>query len=127
MRQNNAETQYHFWEEVMDKRVIRLLTLAVAIALQGGVGFIHCSQDIKDQAEQVSWVKRFENGFIVSPYCIGPKGTLEAPLGAKNRGTGDAAAKNAFVESWERDNYNFRQLSTVLFVCFFGSRWAYPR
>jgi len=46
--------------------------MAIAIALEGGVGVIHCNLSIDDQAKQVSDVKRYECGFIMDPVCINP-------------------------------------------------------
>lgn len=42
--------------------------MAIALALQGGIGVIHYNFDsIDKQVEQVSKVKRFENGFVEDP------------------------------------------------------------
>ena len=45
--------------------------LAIAIARQGGLGFIHKNMNIVDQAEQVRQVKRSESGMIVDPVTLG--------------------------------------------------------
>ena len=50
--------------------------MAVAIALAGGVGFIHCQCPPADQADMVMRVKRFENGFIRCPAVCAPTDTL---------------------------------------------------
>jgi IMP dehydrogenase len=52
--------------------------MAIACALVGGLGIIHgnCSSD--EQAREVSIVKRFENGFIMDPYVLGPESTVES-------------------------------------------------
>ena len=46
--------------------------MAVAIAQQGGLGFVHCHCSIEEQADMVRAVKKFQNGFIPKPACMGP-------------------------------------------------------
>jgi IMP dehydrogenase len=43
---------------------------AIAMALEGGVGVIHCNMSIDEQAQEVMKVKKFECGFIMNPICI---------------------------------------------------------
>ena len=47
--------------------------LAIAIARQGGLGFIHRNMPIERQAEEVDRVKRSESGMIVDPITISPE------------------------------------------------------
>jgi len=51
--------------------------LAIALARQGGLGFIHKNMSIKDQAEQVDYVKRSESGMILHPITLQKDNTLE--------------------------------------------------
>ncbi len=51
--------------------------MAIAIAREGGIGVIHKSMSIDQQAEQVDMVKRSENGVITNPFFLGPDNTLE--------------------------------------------------
>lgn len=51
--------------------------MAIAIAREGGIGVIHKSMTIDQQAEQVDMVKRSENGVITNPFSLGPDNTLE--------------------------------------------------
>jgi len=44
--------------------------LAIAIAREGGIGVIHKNMTIKEQAQQVRYVKRAENGMISNPVSI---------------------------------------------------------
>ena len=47
--------------------------LAIAIAREGGIGVIHKNMTIQEQAKQVSYVKRAENGMINEPVTIHPQ------------------------------------------------------
>ena len=47
--------------------------LAIAMARQGGLGFVHRSMPIDRQAEEVDRVKRSESGMIVDPVTISPE------------------------------------------------------
>jgi len=46
--------------------------LAIAIAQEGGIGIIHKNLSPKDQAKEVSKVKRFESGVLRDPITIPP-------------------------------------------------------
>ena len=46
--------------------------MAIAIARQGGIGIIHKSMEIKEQAEEVDRVKRSESGVITNPFYLHP-------------------------------------------------------
>ncbi len=51
--------------------------LAIAIARQGGLGFIHKNMSIAEQAKQVDYVKRSESGMILNPITLQLHNTLE--------------------------------------------------
>lgn len=44
--------------------------LAIALARQGGIGFIHKNMSIADQAAEVDRVKRIESGMIRNPVTL---------------------------------------------------------
>jgi IMP dehydrogenase len=44
--------------------------MAIAMALQGGLGCVHYNNKIEEQAAEIKRVKRFKNGFITDPLCL---------------------------------------------------------
>ncbi|UCH90168.1 MAG: IMP dehydrogenase [Thermoplasmata archaeon] len=50
--------------------------LAIALALDGGLGIIHKNYSAERQAEEVALVKRFESGFVEKPLTLSPANTL---------------------------------------------------
>jgi inosine-5'-monophosphate dehydrogenase len=50
--------------------------LAIALAREGGVGFIHKNMPLDQQAEMVRKVKRSENGMITDPITLPPDRTV---------------------------------------------------
>lgn len=50
--------------------------MAIAIARQGGIGFIHKNMSIEEQARQVDLVKRNESGMITHPIVLQINSTL---------------------------------------------------
>ncbi|MFZ0581767.1 MAG: IMP dehydrogenase [Candidatus Acidiferrales bacterium] len=54
--------------------------LAIAIARQGGIGFVHRNMTIDRQAEEIDRVKRSESGMIVDPVTISPELSVRQAL-----------------------------------------------
>lgn len=50
--------------------------LAIALAQEGGIGFIHKNMSIEQQAEQVRLVKIFEAGVVSNPITVTPDQTI---------------------------------------------------
>jgi IMP dehydrogenase len=50
--------------------------LAIALAQEGGIGFIHKNMSIEQQAAEVLKVKRFESGVVVDPLTVTPDTTI---------------------------------------------------
>lgn len=50
--------------------------LAIALAQEGGIGFIHKNMSIEAQAAQVRKVKKFESGVVSDPVTVRPEMTI---------------------------------------------------
>ncbi|CAE7580054.1 impdh [Symbiodinium natans] len=50
--------------------------MAIACALMGGIGVIHCNCSPAEQAKQVDLVKKWENGFIMDPFVLSQTHTV---------------------------------------------------
>jgi IMP dehydrogenase len=50
--------------------------LAIALAQEGGIGFIHKNMSVSEQAKEVDRVKRSENGIITDPVTLPPDETV---------------------------------------------------
>ena len=51
--------------------------LAIALAREGGIGFIHKNMSIEAQANEVDLVKRNESGMIANPITLKPNQTVK--------------------------------------------------
>lgn len=54
--------------------------LAIAVAQEGGMGFIHKNMSVARQAEEVRKVKRSESGMIIDPVTLHDNGTIGEAL-----------------------------------------------
>ncbi len=50
--------------------------LAIALAQEGGIGFIHKNMSIEQQADKVRRVKKFESGIVTDPVTVFPDMTI---------------------------------------------------
>lgn len=74
----NIELNIPFVTAAMD--TVTESRMAIAIAREGGIGVIHKSMPIEDQARQVAIVKRAENGMIYDPVTIRRGSTVQDAL-----------------------------------------------
>ena len=59
--------------------------MAIALAREGGLSFIYCSQPIESQAQMVAKVKSYKAGFVVSNSNVSPRDTLADILALKQK------------------------------------------
>jgi len=59
--------------------------MAIALAIEGGISFIYCSQSVENQAAMVSRVKNHKAGFVNSDSNIKPEHTLADVLKIKEK------------------------------------------
>lgn len=59
--------------------------MAIALAKNGGVSFIYCSQSIEEEAEMVRKVKKYKAGFVISDSNLTPDNTLKDVLELKQK------------------------------------------
>jgi len=50
--------------------------LAITLAQEGGIGFIHKNMTIAEQAKNVSKVKKFESGIVTDPVTVAPSAQI---------------------------------------------------
>lgn len=51
--------------------------LAITLAQEGGIGFIHKNMTIKEQARNVSQVKKYESGIVSDPVTVKPDASIK--------------------------------------------------
>ena len=59
--------------------------LAISIAQEGGIGVVHKNMSLKNQAEQVRIVKKYEAGVIKDPITVNPNTTISEVLAITHR------------------------------------------
>jgi IMP dehydrogenase len=58
--------------------------LAIALALEGGIGVIHRNNTIEEQVQEILMVKRFKNGFVQNPVTLSPEHSIDDVVHIKN-------------------------------------------
>jgi len=59
--------------------------MAIALAREGGLSFVYCSQSIENQAQMIAKVRAYRAGFVVSNSNISPENTLADILTLKEK------------------------------------------
>jgi len=59
--------------------------LAIAIAREGGIGIVHKNLTIKEQASEITRVKRYESGIITNPITLPPDATVKQAMELKEK------------------------------------------
>jgi IMP dehydrogenase len=59
--------------------------MAIQLALQGGIGIIHCNNSIEEQLEHVKRVKRYCNGIVIDPVTVGLHNTVTDVISLQDR------------------------------------------
>jgi len=54
--------------------------MAIAMAAEGGIGFIHKNMSVERQALEVTKVKKYESAMVTEPVTIGPEAKLAAAV-----------------------------------------------
>jgi IMP dehydrogenase len=58
---------------------------AIAMAQEGGIGFVHKNLPVATQAAEVAQVKKFESGMVSDPLTVDPDHSIEEALGVMRR------------------------------------------
>lgn len=59
--------------------------MAIAMAVEGGIGIIHKNMSIEQQADEIDKVKRSESGMIRNPITLSPDKTVQDALDLMNK------------------------------------------
>ena len=59
---------------------------AIAMAQEGGLGFVHKNLPIETQAAEVATVKKFESGMVSDPLSVHPEQTISEALAVMGSG-----------------------------------------
>jgi len=81
---NTADLRTHLTKDIvlnipMESAAMDTVTgarLAIALAQEGGLGFIHKNMSIEQQADKVRRVKKFESGIVSDPVTVNPEMTI---------------------------------------------------
>ena len=93
-------------------------SMAIHMALLGGLGILHhnCASD--EQAEMVRKVKRFENGFILDPIVISPANSVREVKELKEKwGFGGYPVTGKYIKYFHKNQLRTsNQFALITFV-----------
>ena len=86
--------------------------MAIAMALEGGIGVIHKNNSPQEQAALVRQVKRFESGFVRDPLVLSPQDSVQSVIDIRQKHhfkavpiTEDGTLQSAVVGLITRNDY----------------------
>ena len=100
-------------------------SMAIHMALLGGLGVVHHNCSAEDQAEMVRKVKRYENGFILDPVVISANTTVgEAKQLKEKWGFGGFPVTGESTKRIELPGESFNDVQPFYLITFVQPKWS---